>query len=442
MNNFNPANQTNTPLPKTATRPALIAGFLGMLLLFVGIGGWAFYANLSGAIIAPGTIAVQGKPKTIQHLDGGIVSELNIENGDRVKKGQLLVRLDSVSLEANRKIYSNRLMDALARKARLTAERDLKDEVTFDEPILEQLNIELDDAILNSQIELFKARSLSKQGQVDQLNQKKEQFNHQIRGTTALKESKLRQYALLKREFDGAEELHKKGFAPITRTLALERQLEDLIGQNAEHDADLARIKNSISETNIQILQVEREFRQEVLSELQKTQTEISDTTQQLYATMQQLNRVDIVAPVSGIIHELNIFTIGGVVGPGAGILQIIPQDDILVVEANVEPQFIDKLVIGQQARVRFSAFDQRTTPELDGFVKTISPNTIIQENTGAAFYRITIEVPDSELAKLKNLKLIPGMPAETFIKTGERTMLNYLFKPLTDQVRRAFRED
>lgn len=333
-------------------------------------------------------------------------------------------------------------MDALARRARLTAERNHKDEIIFSEPILEQLGIELNEVILESQIELFKARAVFRQGQIDQLNEKKEQFSHQIRGTTALKNSKLRQYNLLKREFDGANELHKKGFAPITRTLALERQLEDILGQNAEHDADLARIKNSISETNIQILQVEREFRQEVLGELQKTQTEINDTTQQLYATMQQLNRVDIVAPVSGIIHELNIFTIGGVVGPGAGILQIISQDDTLVVEANVEPQFIDKLVIGQQARVRFSAFDQRTAPELDGFVKTISPNTIIQENTGVAFYRITVEVPDSELAKLKNLKLIPGMPAETFIKTGGRTLLNYLFKPLTDQMRRAFRED
>jgi len=442
MDNSNQNICRPSPFPKTDTRPALIIGMILMVLLFFGFGGWAAYANLSGAIIANGIIAVQGKPKTIQHLDGGIVAELKIKNGDRVEKGQLLVQLDSVSLEANRKIYSTRLLDAVARRARLKAERDSNKEINFNEPLLEQMNLKPDKAILHSQVELFEARALSRQGQIDQLNEKKEQFNHQIRGNIALKKSKTRQHELLKKEFDGVNQLYIKGFAPVTRTLALERQLEDILGQIAEHDADLARIKNSISETNIQILQVEREFRQNVLSELQKTQIEISDTTQQIHATVQQLKRVDIVAPISGIIHELNIFTIGGVVGPGAGILQIISQDDALVVEANVEPQYIDKLVIGQKARVRFSAFDQRITPELNGFVKIISPNTVVQENTGAAFYRIVIEVPESELSKLKNLKLIPGMPAETYIKTGDRTLLNYLVKPLRDQIRRAFRED
>jgi len=413
-----------------------------MLLLFAGVGGWASTAHLSGAIIASGTIVIQGKPKTIQHLDGGIVSELHVSNGDLVNKGQLLVRLDSVSLEANRKIYSTRLLDSLATRVRLIAERDHLPDFSLDETILNQLNIKPDDAILESQKKLFNARSASRQGQVDQLHEKKEQFKHQTSGTIALKQSKLRQYELLKREFEGADKLLKKGFAPITKTLALERQLEDILGQIAEYDSDLARIKNSISETNIQILQIEREFRREVLSELQTTQTAISDTTQQIYATLQQLKRVDILAPVTGIIHELNIFTVGGVIGPGAAILQIIPQDDNLVIEANVEPQFIDELSIGQKATTRFSAFNQRSTPEIESYIKTISPNSIVHEQTGIPFYRIMLMVSDNEISKLKGIKLIPGMPAETFIKTGDRTPLNYLLKPLLDQIRRAFREE
>ncbi len=442
MNNHNLSSHAASAMPKIETRPAIFAGLIVMLFLFVGIGSWASTAYLSGAIIANGTIAIQGKPKTVQHLDGGIVSELHIANGDLVKRGQLLVRLDSVSLEANRKIYSTRLLDSLATRARLIAERDHLQKFDLDEPILSQLGIQRDNAILESQKRLFKARTASRQGQVDQLNEKKAQFRHQTNGIAALKQSKSRQYELLKREFEGADKLFKKGFAPVTRTLALERQLEDILGQVAEYDADLARIKNSISETNIQILQIEREFRREVLSELQTTQTAISDTTQQIYATLQQLKRVDILAPVSGIIHELNIFTVGGVIGPGAAILQIIPQDDNLVIEANVEPQFIDELTVGQEATIRFSAFNQRSTPEVSGHVKTISPNSIINEQTGIAFYRAILIVPDSEIAKLNGIKLIPGMPAETFIKTGERTPLNYLLKPLMDQIRRAFREE
>ncbi|MCP4185131.1 MAG: HlyD family type I secretion periplasmic adaptor subunit [Hyphomicrobiales bacterium] len=429
-------------MPKTETRPAVFAGIVVMLFLFVGVGSWASTAHLSGAIIASGTIAIKGKPKTIQHLDGGIVSKLLVTNGDLVEKGQLLVRLDSVSLEANRKIYSTRLLDSLATRARLIAERDHMHEFILDETILSQLNIQPDNAVLESQKKLFNARAASRQGQVDQLREKKEQFKHQTSGNVALKQSKTRQYDLLKREFKGVDKLFKKGFAPVTKTLALERQLEEILGQIAEYDSDLARIKNSISETNIQILQIEREFRREVLSELQTTQTAISDTTQQIYATLQQLKRVDILAPVSGIIHELNIFTVGGVIGPGAAILQIIPQDDNLVIEANVEPQFIDELTIGQKATIRFSAFNQRNTPEIEGYIKTISPNSIVHEQTGIPFYRIILMVSDNEITKLEGIKLIPGMPAETFIKTGDRTPLNYLLKPLMDQIRRAFREE
>jgi len=424
------------------SKTPMLFGLFMFLALFVGGGYWLYAVNLSGAVIATGTVAVQGKPKTIQHLDGGIVAEINIADGIKVKKNDVLIKLDETLLNANLQIYKSRLREATARRARLITERDGETEITWDDSILELLDIEDDKAIKEGHQKLFEARRTSMNGQVEQLRQQGEQFKNQIKGVNALKASKERQQIMLTEELANISNLKDQGLVTNNQVMGLERQKEELSGQLGEHDAELARIENSINESEIQILQIERELRQSVLTELREVEQEVNDMTQQLQSTVEQLKRVEIKAPVDGVIHELSVFTIGGVIGPGAPIMQIIPQDDNFVVEANVEPQFIDELYPGQEAAVRFSAFNQNSTPELFGEVAGISANVVVDEQTGAAFYKVRVGVSDEELARLNGLQLIPGMPVEAFIKTRERTALNYLVKPLLDQVNRAFREE
>lgn len=438
-----PPQQTDTSSEvKISSKGPVLAGLFMFLALFVGGGGWLYAANLSGAVIATGTVAVQGKPKTIQHLDGGIVAQINIADGSKVKKHDVLIKLDQTLLDANLQIYKGRLREATARRARLIAERDGDTKIAWDDSLLQLLDIKDDKAVKEGHKKLFEARRTSMNGQVEQLREQGEQFKNQIKGVNALKSSKERQQKMLTEELSNIQNLKDKGLVTNNQVMGLERQREELSGQLGEHDAEIARIENSINESEIQILQIERELRQSVLTELREVEQEVNDMTQQLQSTVEQLKRVEVRAPVDGIIHELSVFTIGGVIGPGAPIMQIIPQDDEFVIEANVEPQFIDELYAGQEAAVRFSAFNQNSTPELFGEVSGISANVVVDEQTGAAFYKVRVGVSDEELARLNGQQLIPGMPVEAFIKTRERTALNYLIKPLLDQVNRAFREE
>lgn len=427
---------------KTSARNLVGLGLTLFLVLFMAGGAWATFARLSGAVIASGQVVVLGKPKTVQHLDGGIVDKITVDNGDRVAQGDLLIRLDDTLLRANLKIYENRLREGLAQRARLVAERDAQDEIHWDDDLLNLLGVETVPAVRAGQQKLFEARRITREGQISQLREKVNQFENQTAGMEALKSSKRTQLVFLDEELASIRTLNEKGLSPKSQLMALERQREDIIGQIAERDAESARIQNAISETEIQILQIEREFRQTVLTELRQVEQEVNDMTQQLHATLEQLKRINITAPVSGIVHELSVFTIGGVIGPGDPVLQIIPQDGNFEIEANIEPQFVDELHPEQSARLRFSAFNQRTTPEIDGVLKTISANVVVNEQTGQSYYKVRIAIPDTELALLGGQTLISGMPVEAFIKTKDRTALNYLIKPLMDQINRAFREE
>lgn len=427
---------------KTSSRGAVIAGFIWFALLFVGGGFWAYYTNLSGAVVASGSVVVSGKPKTVQHLDGGIVAEIDVATGDMVKKGQTLIRLDDKLLKANLNIYRNRLREVIARRARLSAERDKAEKIKWDEELLALLHIKQDPATRLGQQRLFEARKTTLAGQEAQLREKIAQYENQKTGIQALKASKLVQLGFIDSELKGTRSLKKKGLISRSQLMAQERQREELIGQIAEHDADLARIQNSIGETEIQILQTGREFRQSVLTELRQAEQDVNDMTQQLFATSEQLKRVTVKAPISGIVHELNVFTIGGVIAPGATIMQIIPQDGNFVVEANIQPQFIDELYQGQEAALHFSAFNQRTTPVIMGVVKVVSANVLTNQQTGQTYYVVKISVPKEQIDHLKGQKLVPGMPVEVFITTREQTVLHYFVKPLLDQVRHAFREE
>ena len=429
-------------LVKTDSRFWILIGLCAFLALFAGGGTWLYAANIAGAVIAPGTVAIQGKPKTIQHLDGGIVSQIKVADGDRVEAGDVLVQLDPTLLNVNLQIYRNRVREVVAQRSRLIAERDGLQKITWDESLLVLLGLQQNEAIRLGHQRLFDARRTAREGQIEQLNERISQFESQIDGVNALKASKGRQIELISDELSSVTVLKEKGLATNAQVIGLEREKENLTGQIGEHDADLARISNSINESKIQILQIERDARQSVLAELREVELELNEVSQQLHATVERLKRVDIKAPAGGIIHEMSVFTIGGVVGPGETILQIIPQKEQLVVETRVEPQFIDEVFQGQAAAMRFSAFNQRTTPELNGVVDGISANIVVDELTGAPFYKVTLVVPQGEMERLNGLELIPGMPVESFIKTRDRSALNYLIKPLLDQASRAFRED
>lgn len=427
--------------PRTSYRTFMVVGLASFLVLFGGVFFWMAYASISGAVIASGTIIVRGKPKLVQHLDGGIIKDILVKNGDAVKAGDILVRLDETLLDANLEIYRNRLREGLARKARLEAERDDVDTLAYDESVMRLTGINDDGGHRHGQERLFQARRLSRTGQIQQQREKINQFGNQITGVQGMVKAKKEQLDYVVRELNGIKKLRDQGLAPETRVLAQEARRADLEGQIAESQADLARIENSIRETDIAILQIDREFQEQVLSELREVSTQVDDLVQQILATNKQLERIEIRAPVNGIVHELNVYTIGGVVPPGGTLMQLIATDQGVDLEVNVEPHSIDQLHTGHKALIRFPAFNQRTTPQLFGTIDMISPSTIVNEKTGVAFYRVGITVPPDEMAKLGGLTLLPGMPAEAFIESNSRTVMGFIFKPLSDSIRHAFRE-
>lgn len=439
--NVNSGDETEIKPLQTESKSLRRIGVFAFLFLFVGVGGWLYTASIEGAVIASGTVSVLGKPKTIQHLDGGIVAEIKVKNGDMVQEGDVLIRLDETMLKSNIDIYQNRLREAVSRRDRLKAEEFGRTTIKWDESIFDELSMEPESDFRQGQMKMLRARASTRQGQVLQLAEKVDQFNNQIQGLRALRQSKVAQKNILNQELLGLKVLQKDGYASDNRVLALERQVQDITGQLAEHDAEVARVRNSIAETRIQMSQVSREFEQSVLSELREVELSIKDMEQQILATQQQLNRIEIKAPTSGVIHELGIFTINGVIGPGAPVMQIVPQNQKMEFEVNLEPQFIDEIFIGQDARVMFSAFNTRTTPELNATVSRISPSTIVNAETGMGFYVVNVTVSSEELARLNGQQLLPGMPVEVFVTTQGRSPLNYLIKPLTDNIRRSMRE-
>ena len=421
----------------------LLTGFGLIIALVAGFTAWSFLAPLQGAVVAPGTIVVEGKPKTLQHLDGGIVGEILVRDGDQVKAGDVVMRLDSTSLNANRDLLQNRLNEAKALKARLRAERDGDRRIDWAATFPQEERTPNLDILITDQTKLFTTRQQGFRGEISQLRKRVQQSNDQIAGLTSQASANQRQLDLVQKELSGLRPLLAKGFVSQTRVSTLERDQASLEGQIASLEAEVARTKTIIGETEIQILQVTRTKQEAVLTELRSIESEISDLEEQLITARDQVGRIDVVAPVSGRVHNMTMTTTGGVVTPANPIMDIIPDTERLIVESQVEPASIDQIYLGQKTTVRLSAFNQRTTPELNGNVMAISANTTQDEVTGFPFYTVRIEIPAKELARLKaGLVLVPGMPAEAFMQTEKRSAINYLLKPATDQLSRAFREE
>lgn len=432
---------------KTANQDAAIRKYLTLggvviLVLFGGMGVWASLASISGAVIAPANVVVQSHRKDVQHLQGGIVSKILVKDGDKVRAGDLLVRLDDTLPKANLGIITSQLNELLARKTRLEAELAGRSELSF--PV--QLSDHRDDpviaGILEGQITLLKARIEALDGERMQLRERIGQLNQEILGLEAQRKAKALEILLIKDELDGLLSLETKGLVPKTRIVALKRQAAQLNGDRGRFIAEIARARGRIGETEIQIIQLEKDRRTEVVTELRDGQTRISELLERKVAAEDQLKRVEIRAPIDGHVHQLAFHTVGGVIQAGETIMQIVPAKDILMIEARLDPADIDQVYVGQAAVVRFPSFNQRTTPELRGEVRLISADVSKDARQEIEFYVLHVTLTNEELERLGTHKLVPGMPAEVFVQTGRRTALSYLMKPLADQIEKAFREE
>ena len=420
--------------------PARVGFFAAIALLGSAL-AWGHFTKIAGAVIAQGQVAVEGKPKLVQHFDGGVIEDILVTEGSVVAAGEVLVVLDKTLLEANLAIYRTRLADLLARKSRLRAEQIESEAITFEDfPVL-LASLDPDDFITGQQ-EVFDARRALQDGKHAQLQEKIVQFGNQISGVEGLLASKEEQLNLIEEELSTKEQLMQRGLIAVSEMMSIRRSKADLQGQVAEHLSELARIRNSIQDARIEMLLNTRQFKEQVVSEQRDVVTQIGELTQQILSTEKQLQRVELSAPVGGVVHEMQVFTQGGVVPPGGTVLKIVPQNNRLSFELRVDPAAIDQVYMRQDARIRFSAFNQRTTPELNGTVSRISPTSLVDEATGLSFFEIVVEITADELAKLGDVDLVPGMPVEAFLQTDERTVLSYFVKPLSDQIQKAFREE
>ena len=426
---------------RKSIRNHVLLGALVVIVLGGGVGGWAATSEITGAIIAQGQIVVDSNVKKVQHPSGGIVGEVRVRDGDRVKAGDIVVRLDDTVTRANLAIVTKGLNELMARKARLEAERNGETQITFPKELTSQLNDPDVSAAITSEKRLFEARLASRNGQRAQLRQQIDQLKEEVEGLISQQKSKTKEIELIQRELAGVKELYQKNLVPLTRLTALEREATRLDGERGQLIATVAQAKVKMTETELKIIQIDQDMASDTGKELREVDGKIGEFVERKITAEDQLKRVDIRAPQDGTVFQSAVHTVGGVITAGDAIMLIVPDADSLAVEAKANPQEIDQLQIGQKALLRFTSFNQRTTPEIFGTVTRISADISTDQRSGAMYYTLRIGMAPDELARLGDVKLVPGMPVETFMQTSDRTVLSYLAKPLYDQVKRAFRE-
>ena len=426
---------------QASIRRHLIVGLMIVLFLGGGVGGWAATVKLAGALIAQGSIVVDQNVQKVQHPTGGIVGDLRVHDGDYVKSGDVLVRLDETVMRANLAIVTKGLDQAVARKARLEAERDGAEAIAFPADLMRRATDADVADTMASERKLFELRRAERLGQKAQLTQRVKQLEEEIGGIEAQQAAKSQEIDLISRELEGVRDLYKRNLVQLTRLTQLERETARLGGERAQLVATAAQSKGKISEIRLQIIQIDQNLSSDVAKELRETDSKIGEFVERKITAEDQLRRTDIRAPQTGFVFQSAVHTVGGVLTAGDPIMYNVPDSAQLQVEAKVQPQDIAQVKVGQAAVLRFSAFDARTTPEINGEVTRVSADTSTDQRTGASYYTIRISLPAEALQKLDDLKLLPGMPVEAFVQTGERTVISYLMKPLQDQFMRAFRE-
>ncbi len=419
--------------------PRVFAGTTLGFLLVAGAGGWAATMQLSGAVIAQGQIAVDQQIKAIQHRDGGIVSEIAVREGDLVKEGQVLLRLDDVQTRAELSIVRAQLLELTVRRARLLAERDLLTGIEFPGSLdIRHAETRL---LVSGEQRLFEGNRLNRESRKQQLELGTVQVAKEIVGLEAQRSSKSDEIALVEEQRRKLEKLTRQQLIERAPLYAANRDFARLQGEQGEIDAAIARARSKVNEIRLQIIAIDETARTEAQRELTAVETKLSELQDRQMAISDRLSRTEIRAPLSGTVNELNIHTIGGVITPAEVLVTIVPANARLKVEVMLQPTAIDQVEPGSSARLRLTALNQRTTPELFGLVSHVSPATTRDAASGQLYYKGDVEIEEGELAKIGKSRLIPGMPVEVYVTTSERTALSYLVKPIVDQFSKAFRE-
>jgi HlyD family type I secretion membrane fusion protein len=422
--------------------PAIFVGYTVIFLFFGVLGTWSYYAPLSSAVIAPGTIVVETNRKIVQHLEGGIVREILVEESSVVKAGDVLVRLENTQALASEAVLGNQLNDSLSREARLLAERDKRENIVFPEELLVLSGSPSIKNLLSDQVTQFEKRRISLAGQVSILEARSSQYVSQVSGLTAQRAGLMEQVKIFNEELVGLRELYEDGYYPRSRILAMERETARLDGEIGQVTAKIAESQGGESETLLQIEQIQRTFSEEVVAELRDVRLKISDARERLNVAVDILKRIDIVAPQSGIVQNLKIHTIGGVIKAGEALMEIVPTEDKLIVRAEISPLDIDNVHVGLKSEIRLSAFNTRGMTTIFGRVESVSPDQIFNEITRDVYFQANIVVDESTVPDDIKDRITPGMPAEVVITTGERTVLDYLISPIEDALVRSFREE
>jgi HlyD family secretion protein len=442
-------NPTSKSIPQSSVDGALSddtgrqlrTGFAVVVLLVAGLGSWAANANLAGAVIASGTVVVDSNVKKVQHPTGGVVGEIRVREGDRVQEGDLVMRLDETITKANLGVIVAQLNELAVRQVRLKAERDGSE--LFDVP--HQLKAREKDPdiaeIVSGERTHFESRRRSRAGQKAQLNERIAQLREEITGLEAQKAAKSKEFDLISTELSEVKKLWVKNLVPLSKFTSIRRDAARVEGERAQLLAAAAQAKGKITETELQIIQLENDTHTEVMKELREAQGKDSELQERRVAADDQLKRVDIRAPQTGIVHQLITHTVGGVINSSEPVMLIVPESDALVIETKIAPQDIDQVRVGQPALVRFTGFSQRTTPEFNGVVMRVAADLTKEAQTNQAYFVARVSVTEDSWKQHGDMKLLPGMPAEVYIRTTERTALSYLMKPLSDQIQKAFTE-
>jgi len=412
----------------------------GVIVLAVGLGGWAITTEIAGAVIASGSVVVDSSVKKVQHPTGGVVGQLHVRDGDQVKAGDIVVRLDDTVTRANAAVMAKSLDELRARQARLQAELNDLREIGFPAEVLDRSSDATVSRVLAGEQRLFESRRAARAGQKSQLAERIGQLEEQQRGLDEQVGAKKLEIDLIQRELESVRILWRQNLVQLSRLTTLERDYARLRGERGALLSSIAQVKGKVTETELQILQIDQDLRSEVGKDLGEVRAKISELVEKQVAAEDQLKRVDLVAPQDGTVHQLAVHTIGGVINAGEPVMLIVPKER-LIIEVKVAPNDIDQIRIGQSAILRLSAFNQRTTPELNGEVDRISADVVQEQKSSTSFYTARITFSDNELARLNGFALVPGMPVEAFLQTGARTVMSFLLKPLSDQIAKAWRE-
>jgi HlyD family secretion protein len=418
-----------------------IGGFIGLGLLVGALGAWAVMAPIQGAVIAPGVTVVESYLKRIQHRDGGIVADIAVKEGDLVQAGALLIKLDETDTRAELAILQSMLDEFEAKRARLIAERDDMSEISFPQSLEQRAKDQRIADLFAGQRKLFTVQRAALTGRIEQLTERIGQLAQEVAGLEAQYGSKKEQTTLVREELASLKQLLKQGLVQITRVFALDRERARLEGEEGELVARIASTKGRISETKLQIIQLEDDSRTRTLGDLREAEAGVTETLERRDAAEAKLKRTEVRSPGAGTVHQLAVHTIGGVIAPGADMMAIVPELDELVIDAHVRPEDIDQVNLGQIAQVRFPAFDLRTTPEINGEVVQVAADLTQTSKDTPPYFAVRVRLGPDQVKLLGANKLRPGMPAEAFIQTQERSPLSYFLQPLTDQIAHTFRE-